>query len=224
MSRSIRWRIAIPYAVLIALGTLGLSLYLSRQMRQIRLADLENQIPVTPDTPFHLASVTKTSAAVVMMRLVQDGKLLWTYGIEKTTAVIPTPIVRGDLVFFTAGYNRGGALLRQIPNGDGEVKVEAVYPLNTELNNKHGGVILVGDYLYGDTNDQGTPFCAEFMTGKVVWKERGRGRNSAAITAADGHLSIRWADGTLALAKASPEGLPRGTNRQSSACRVPNVR
>ena len=37
-----------------------------------------------------------------------DGKLLWTFDIDKTTAVIPTPIVRGDLVFFVAGYGRGG--------------------------------------------------------------------------------------------------------------------
>jgi outer membrane protein assembly factor BamB len=30
----------------------------------------------------------------------RDGQWLWSYPIEKTTAVIPTPIVRGDLVFF----------------------------------------------------------------------------------------------------------------------------
>jgi len=136
----------------------------------------------------------------------EDGQVLWTYPIEKTTAVIPTPIVRGDLVFFTAGYDRGGALLRQVPGGNGEVKVEEIYPLNKDLNNKHGGVIMVGDYLYGDSNDQGIPFCAELMTGKIVWKERGPGKRSAAVLAADGHLYIRWADGTLALAQASPDG------------------
>ncbi len=149
--------------------------------------------------------VNTTASGALGVRA-EDGQLLWTYPIDKTTAVIPTPIVRGDLVFFTAGYNRGGALLRQVPGGNGEVKVEAVYPLNTDLNNKHGGVILVGDYLYGDSNDQGTPFCAELMTGKIVWKERGPGKKSASVTAADGHLYIRWADGTMALAKASPDG------------------
>lgn len=111
--------------------------------------------------------VNTTASGALGVRA-EDGKLRWIYGIEKTTAVIPTPIVRGDWVFFTAGYNRGGALLRQIPGGSGGVKVEAVYPLNTDLNNKHGGLVLVGDYLYGDTNDQGTPFCAELMTGQVV--------------------------------------------------------
>jgi outer membrane protein assembly factor BamB len=44
------------------------------------------------------------------------------------------------------------------------------------------------------------------MTGKVVWKERGAGRNSAAVAAADGHLYIRWASGTIALVRATPDG------------------
>ena len=38
-------------------------------------ADIENQIPATPETPYHLASVTKTFAAVILMQLVQEGKL-----------------------------------------------------------------------------------------------------------------------------------------------------
>jgi outer membrane protein assembly factor BamB len=136
----------------------------------------------------------------------EDGRLLWTYGIDRTTAVIPTPIIRGDLVFFTAGYRRGGALLRQVPGNDGQVTIEVVYPLNTDLANKHGGVVLVGDHLYGDSDDQGIPYCAKLMTGEIVWKERGPGQNSASVAVADGHLYIRWASGTIALAKATPDG------------------
>jgi len=134
-----------------------------------------------------------------------DGKLLWTYDIDKTTAVIPTPLIRGDLVFFTAGYGRGGALLKQVPAEGGEVTMEEVYPLNKALSDKHGGVVLVGDHVYGDSEDQGIPFCAELMTGKVAWKGRGTGRNSASMAAADGHLYVRYADGTMTLVKASPE-------------------
>jgi outer membrane protein assembly factor BamB len=136
-----------------------------------------------------------------------DGKLLWTYDIDKTTAVVPTPIVRDDLVFFSAGYRRGGALLKQVPGQKGEVTIEEVYPLNTELANKHGGIVLVGDYLYGDSDDRGIPFCAELASGEVKWKSRGSGRNSAAIAAADGHLYLRYADGTMTLVKASPESM-----------------
>jgi CubicO group peptidase (beta-lactamase class C family) len=38
-------------------------------------ADIENGIPATAETPYHLASVTKPFAALVVMQLVQDGKL-----------------------------------------------------------------------------------------------------------------------------------------------------
>jgi CubicO group peptidase (beta-lactamase class C family) len=37
-------------------------------------ADLENRIPATPDTLFHLASVTKTFAATLIMQLGGAGK------------------------------------------------------------------------------------------------------------------------------------------------------
>ena len=133
----------------------------------------------------------------------QTGELLWSYPIDQTTAVIPTPIIRGDLVFFSAGYGRGGALLRQVPDGKG-VKAEEIYGLNRELANKHGGIVLVGDHLYGDSDDKGIPFCAELMTGKVVWKQRGSGKDSASVVGADGHIYVRYSDGTLALVKADP--------------------
>jgi CubicO group peptidase (beta-lactamase class C family) len=38
-------------------------------------ADLAEKTPVTPDTPFHLASLTKTFASTLLMQLVEQGKL-----------------------------------------------------------------------------------------------------------------------------------------------------
>ncbi|HWS86530.1 MAG TPA: serine hydrolase [Pyrinomonadaceae bacterium] len=38
-------------------------------------ADLERKIPATEHTPYHLASLTKTFASTVLMRLVQEGKV-----------------------------------------------------------------------------------------------------------------------------------------------------
>ncbi|MFM9024492.1 MAG: PQQ-binding-like beta-propeller repeat protein [Planctomycetaceae bacterium] len=146
----------------------------------------------------------------------RTGALLWTYPIEQTTAIIPTPIVKDDLVFIAAGYKRGGALLRQVPGPDGTVRVEEVYPMKPELANKHGGIVLVGDHLYGGADDQPILFCAELLTGRVVWKERGSGKNSVALAAADGHLYARYSDGTLALVPADPAGY-----REAAAFTVP---
>jgi len=134
----------------------------------------------------------------------ETGKFHWAYPIDKTTAVIPTPIVKGDLVFIAAGYKRGGALLRQKAGPGGSVTMEEVYGLKPELANKHGGIVLVGDHLYGCADDQAILLCAEFDTGKVVWKERGSGKGSATVVAADGHVYVRYADGTVSLVKADP--------------------
>jgi len=146
-----------------------------------------------------------TTASGAMGVRASDGELMWTFDIDKTTAVIPSPIIQGDLVFFTAGYGRGGALLKQIAKGD-DVEMEVVYPLNNKLENKHGGVVLVDGHLYGDSGDGGIPFCANLETGEVVWKKRGSGKGSAAVAAADGHLYFLYQNSTVGLVKADPAG------------------
>jgi outer membrane protein assembly factor BamB len=137
----------------------------------------------------------------------KSGKMLWRYGTKNdrfggNTANIPTPIIRGDYVFASAGYGRGGALLKITKSG-AEFAVEEIY-WNKELNNRHGGVILVGDKLYGDKDQNGQVWCADFMTGKVLWiRKGGDGGGSASITYADGKLYIRYADGWVVLADAT---------------------
>ena len=64
----------------------------------------------------------------------------------------------------------------------------------------------MGDYVYGDGGDKGIPQCADLMTGEVKWKSRGAGSGSASVTAADGNLYIRYADGMMTLIKAQPTG------------------
>ena len=147
-----------------------------------------------------------------------DGKLLWRYErFARNTANIPTPVVRDDLVFTAAGYGAGGALLRLVKDGDG-VKAEEVY-FSRDLTNKHGGVVLVGDNLYGDRDDSGRPFRADFATGKVQWRktERTKGSGSAAVTYADGRLYFRYDNGWVALAAASPNGY-----KEISTFKIPN--
>lgn len=134
-----------------------------------------------------------------------DGKLLWSYPVDKTTAIIPTPIVQNDLVFVAAGYKRGGALLKQSADGQGGVTVAEVYPMNPQLANKHGGLVLIGDYVFGDSDDQGIPFCAKMSSGDIAWRKRGSGKGSIAVAAGDGRLYLHFADGTMVLAKAEPE-------------------
>jgi outer membrane protein assembly factor BamB len=151
-----------------------------------------------------------------------DGKLLWRYGTDKehfagNTANIPTPIVKGDLVFSAAGYGRGAGLFKIKPTRDG-FDTEEIY-FKKELTNKHGGVVLVGDYLYGDHDDSGHPWCAEFMTGKTTWKNvrPSKGGGSASLTYADDRLYVRYANGFMVLAEPSPEAY-----KEVSVFKIPN--
>jgi outer membrane protein assembly factor BamB len=136
-----------------------------------------------------------------------DGKPLWKYEkLGPNTANIPTPIILKDEVLAVAGYGKGGALLKLTADGK-DVKAEEVY-FKGELSNKHGGVLVVGDYAYGDTDDQGAPFCAEVKTGKVLWKRKadeGKGSGSASVTYADGRLYFHYQNGVVALVEASPD-------------------
>jgi outer membrane protein assembly factor BamB len=116
-------------------------------------------------------------------------------------------VVRGNLVFVTTSYKTGSALLKLTRRGDA-FDVQEVYFLGPDkFENHHGGVVLVGDYLYGgDGQNNGTPVCLEFATGKIAWKEKPLGKQSAAVLYADGRLYFRYQDGLMALIEATPEG------------------
>jgi outer membrane protein assembly factor BamB len=139
----------------------------------------------------------------------EDGKFLWAYNrIANDTANIPTPIVKDDLVFCSSGYGTGAALLKVKREGD-RLQCEEVYFLKAnEMQNHHGGMVLVGDHVYaGHGHNNGFPVCLELATGKAAWgPERGPGGGSAALLYADGHLYFRYENGIMALVEATPKG------------------
>jgi outer membrane protein assembly factor BamB len=130
----------------------------------------------------------------------KTGKLLWHYDEPANgTANISTPIFRDDAVFAASAYNTGGGRARIVRSGDG-FRAEEDYFLK-ELQNHHGGLVLVGDYLYGTGG--GELFCVNFKTGKVAWKNKSVGKGS--VVYADGRLYVRSERGPVALVEANPE-------------------
>jgi len=156
-----------------------------------------------------------------------DGRLLWHYvqppG-KYRVAVVATPIFHNNSVYVSADYNAGCDLIKLSPNGQ-RMKAEKVYA-NKNMENHHGGVILVGEYLFGcsgNTNQKTRWACQEFRTGRNAWEES-RKLEGGSLTCADGLLyCYTQHEGTVVLLEPSPEGwkehgrftIPRQTTQRS---------
>lgn len=131
------------------------------------------------------------------------GSLLWNYDrVANRTANIPTPIAKDNYIFCSSGYDDGGTALLEVSKTGGKLEAKEIYyKTNKELQNHHGGMIMIGDYVYmGHGHNNGFPACVEWKTGKNLWdKARGAGTGSAAIVVAEGKLYFRYQDGTMAL-------------------------
>ena len=133
----------------------------------------------------------------------KDGKLLWTYDGVKGITNCTTPLFHDGCVFVSAtGRGRtptsGSALVRLMANGEG-VTAKEVYHIQ-DLANHHGGVVRVGDYLYGTNNS--ALLCIDFKTGETKWQDTSVGKGS--ILAADGRIYVRSEKGPIALVESIP--------------------
>lgn len=139
-----------------------------------------------------------TSAAGIGVRA-SDGKLMWHY--EKAsnrTANCTTPIYSDNRVFYTSAYGTGCGLL-ELKAKNGLIEANEVY-FSRDMQNHHGGVLLVKDHLYGFSASILT--CMEFKTGKVAWKNRSVGKGC--LTYADGMLYLLSETNVAGLAVATP--------------------
>jgi outer membrane protein assembly factor BamB len=134
-----------------------------------------------------------------------NGQLLWQVPRQGPTAAVPTPVVDDGYVYVTSGYGAGCNLIKLTPEARG-TNAKELYANKTMVNH-HGGVVLIGDHLYGYSDGKGW-VCQEFKTGKMVWNEKDKlGKGS--VTYADGQLYARNEDGgsgTVALLEATPRG------------------
>ena len=129
------------------------------------------------------------------------GKILWRFK-WKTSYDINSadPIVDGDNIFISSGYNQGCALLRM--RGD---EVTQVYS-NKNMRNQCNCSVLWKGHVYGfdgQVGGRGKLTCIDLATGQVKWAQGGMGTGSLML--ADGKLVILSERGKLVIAEASPE-------------------
>jgi outer membrane protein assembly factor BamB len=130
-----------------------------------------------------------------------DGAPLWQFPWDtRFRANVATPIVVGNYVFISSGYDKGCALLEVSTADDGLLQAKSVYEHN-RMRNHFATSVYYQEHLYGF--DDLTLVCMNFRTGKTLWKKKDFKKGSLLV--ADGRLIILGESGRLALAEATPE-------------------
>ena len=103
------------------------------------------------------------------------GKLMWkfNYTAENSSPDVRknhtnTPVFRDGFLFVTSGYDNVALKLKMAPDGS----APSVVWKNKDLDPHVGGVVLLGNYLYGsnwETNSFGKWVCVDWNTGKTLW-------------------------------------------------------
>jgi len=128
----------------------------------------------------------------------KTGKLLWSYkNSANGTANCSTPVYHDGYVFTASAYGTGGGLAKITRDGD-SWSADEVY-FEKSMQNHHGGMVLVGDHLYGFGS--GGLICLNYKSGDIAWSDRSVGKGS--LMYADGHLYCLGERNALALVAAN---------------------
>ena len=128
------------------------------------------------------------------------GELLWSFPFgNRLNQNANTPLYHDGMLLLVSGSGTGATMLR-LRNGGRSV--EQVWH-NGLLDNRHGGVVRVGDYIFGSGHSNRYWFCLNWNTGEVMWQESSGG---GITIAADGMLFMYRENGDMVLARATPDG------------------
>ena len=143
----------------------------------------------------------------------KDGKILWKVdyaGVNAATGRVMknhaiTPIFKDGCILIANGYNWVALKLKLSADGN---SVETLWE-NRNFDPQHGGVVLLGDYIFGSTH-MAKPvdnwICVDWNTGKTLWTSKWYVRGS--VISADGMLYLmEEKSGHIALVKPDPSKL-----------------
>ena len=162
-------------------------------------ADYSSVIKVMIGKSKQYVNLTKKGVIGVAAK---DGRFLWRYDAPASkVANVATCIWSDNTVFAASGYGTGGGLVSIEPNGN-EFNAKEVY-FTKEMQNHHGGMILLDGMLYGCSNPS-ILRCLDYKTGKEKWADRSSGKCS--LLYAEGMLYCRDENGPISLVEATPNG------------------
>lgn len=137
-----------------------------------------------------------TTPGVIITRRMKDGSEIgraeWktSYGVNAVT-----PIIEGDKLFVSSGYNYGCGLFQMTSTG-----LKQLWR-NKNMRTHVNTCVLWKGYLYG--YDDNSLKCLDFQTGDVKWSEGKYGKGSLLL--ADGKLLLYGGRGKFGVAEPSPE-------------------
>ncbi len=105
------------------------------------------------------------------------------------------PVVLGDRIFISSGYNTGCAMLKFTGND-----LQLLWQ-NKHMRNHMATCVAIGDFIYGI--DERQLACIAVADGSTQWTERRIGKG--ALTAADGKLIVQADRGDLVIVEAKAE-------------------
>ena len=156
--------------------------------------------------------IVNVGASYIFAVNAENGKILWKF---KYIELDPpkedwapsinctTPLYSDGHIYVNSGYDHVGAMLKM---NEDATAVELVYS-DSLIDTHHGGVVKVGDYIYGSNwinNGNGNWCCIEWKTGKAKYETKWE--NKGSIIANDGMLyCYEEKRGNIALVKADPE-------------------
>ena len=166
--------------------------------------------PTTYTTPY-LFEFEGTRVVTVMSNVTVEGldpatgRTLFSIPWRNSRSVHCTmPIYHNGHLFLSTGYDGGTArLFRLAKNANGTITATEMW-VSPRFNNHHGGVVLVGDHVYG-TNHDGFWCSINFMTGEIGYTFRDGTAGKGSVHYADGLLyGLTERDRTVLLIKPEP--------------------
>lgn len=147
--------------------------------------------------------ITMSEEGVVAVN-VKDGKLLWTHPFRRASVSqnANIPVFRDGYLFVACGHFTGGSLLKINDDLRGVTEVWHM----RDFDNCHGGLILLGERLYGCGCRLGGKgfYCVDFLTGKTLAADQTLGK--VALSYADGMLYALNHERPFYLLEAKPDG------------------
>ena len=127
---------------------------------------------------------------------------------KNSVAVIPTPVVQGNIVYHTAAYGSGNSAAEVRKQGNDLTATKLYHFTKESMENHHGGVIAIDGTIYGFSKAlRGVWMAQDLTTGKVLWSKK-MGRATSGSIASDGERLYCYddQDGICYLAEVSKLG------------------